>query len=106
MTSQIERDESGTMTLAGESPSPAGVKGTAIVVTYNSARCVASCLSALASQTGWEVILIDNASKDDTAKRDTQFATRVRAGQTIRNTIGHALERDTCRRPNDAEQGA
>jgi len=66
------------MTLAGESPSPAGVKGTAIVVTYNSARCVASCLSALASQPGWEVILIDNASKDDTAKRATQFAPRVR----------------------------
>jgi GT2 family glycosyltransferase len=55
-----------------------GVKGTAIVVTYNSALCIESCLHALIGQTGWEVIVIDNASKDNTVALARQFEPQVR----------------------------
>ena len=57
---------------------PVAVKGTAIVVTYNSAQCIESCLEALISQTGWEVVVIDNASKDDTVDRARKYEPQVR----------------------------
>jgi len=39
-----------------------------VIVTYNSADCVADCVSSVLSQTGvtLEVIVVDNASADDT----------------------------------------
>lgn len=54
------------------------VKGTAIVVTHNSASCVERCLEALIAQPGWEVLLIDNASQDDTVTRASRFAQLAR----------------------------
>jgi len=41
----------------------------AIVVTYNSAGSIERCLGALREQCGWERIVIDNASRDDTVAR-------------------------------------
>jgi len=54
------------------------IKGTALVVTYNSGRCVEACLAALVSEPGWEVIVVDNASQDDTLSRASRFAQRAR----------------------------
>lgn len=69
-------DELETATRAR--PASVGVKGSAIVVTYNSAQCIESCLRALIAQSGWEVIVIDNASKDDTVKIASKFEPNVR----------------------------
>ena len=54
------------------------LRGSAIVVTYNSRVWIERCLEALISQPGWEVILIDNASQDDTVARASKFASQVR----------------------------
>lgn len=43
--------------------------GSAIVVAYNSASSIEQCLRALRNDNGWEHIVIDNASCDDTAAR-------------------------------------
>jgi N-acetylglucosaminyl-diphospho-decaprenol L-rhamnosyltransferase len=43
--------------------------GSAIVVAYNSASSIEQCLRALRNENGWEHIVIDNASCDDTAVR-------------------------------------
>ena len=45
------------------------IVGSAIVVTYNSAGSIERCLGALREQHGWERIVIDNASRDDTIAR-------------------------------------
>jgi glycosyltransferase involved in cell wall biosynthesis len=39
-----------------------------IIVTYNSGRCIDACLESVLSQKGadFEVIVVDNASSDDT----------------------------------------
>lgn len=49
-------------------------KGTVVVVAHNSSEEVESCLEALRDQTGWEVLLIDNASRDDTLQRAAGFS--------------------------------
>src|SRR5438105_190893 len=43
--------------------------GSAIVVTYNSARQIGPCLAAVRDEIGWQRIVIDNASQDDTVAR-------------------------------------
>jgi N-acetylglucosaminyl-diphospho-decaprenol L-rhamnosyltransferase len=43
--------------------------GSAIVVTYNSAGQIGACLGALRSEAGWQRIVVDNASQDDTTER-------------------------------------
>lgn len=43
--------------------------GSAIVVTYNSAEQIGACLDALRSEGGWQRIVVDNASQDDTTER-------------------------------------
>lgn len=43
-------------------------RNSALVVTYNSENCVEACLRALAAS-GWEIIIVDNASQDDTTTR-------------------------------------
>jgi N-acetylglucosaminyl-diphospho-decaprenol L-rhamnosyltransferase len=60
------------------------VKGTAIVVTYNSGVWAERCLEALLAQPGWEVLMIDNASDDDTVSRASRFASQARI---FRNTV-------------------
>ena len=69
-------DELESSAMAG--PSSVGMRGTAIVVTYNSAQCIEDCLKALIAQSGWEVIVIDNASKDDTVSLARKFEPQVR----------------------------
>ncbi len=44
------------------------LKGSVIVVTWNSAPHVASCLRALRHHRNWERIIIDNASRDNTVE--------------------------------------
>src|SRR5271157_2075616 len=44
----------------------------AIVVTYNSADAIGSCLEALARE-GCEIVVVDNASQDDTVRRVEEF---------------------------------
>lgn len=60
------------------------IKGTAVVVTYNSGVWVERCLEALLAQPGWEVLMIDNASQDDTVSRASRFAGQARI---YRNTV-------------------
>jgi|HubBroStandDraft_6_1064221.scaffolds.fasta_scaffold17634_2 GT2 family glycosyltransferase len=62
------------------------VKGTAIVVTHNSASCVERCLEALIEQSGWEVLLIDNTSQDDTVARASRYAQQARIFRSSVNT--------------------
>jgi N-acetylglucosaminyl-diphospho-decaprenol L-rhamnosyltransferase len=57
--------------------------GSAIVITYNSARAISACIESLLSQPGWEVIVVDNASSDDTAHLVSQYS-KVRL---VRNTV-------------------
>mgnify|MGYP000619059374 FL=1 len=42
-----------------------------IIVTYNSGRCIDACLESVLSQKGadFEVIVVDNASSDDTLSK-------------------------------------
>jgi GT2 family glycosyltransferase len=55
-------------------------------VTHNSANCVEPCLEALVSQPGWEVLLVDNASNDDTVARASRFAQQARIFRSSVNT--------------------
>ena len=52
--------------------------GSVIIVTYNSAEHIASCLKALADETRWQIILIDNASVDSTIQRAREGGVNVR----------------------------
>src|SRR5437879_13749125 len=52
--------------------------GSVIIVTYNSEENIASCLKALAGETEWQVILIDNASVDSTIQRARESGVDVR----------------------------
>jgi GT2 family glycosyltransferase len=62
------------------------IRGTAIVVTYNSGVWAERCLEALLAQPGWEVLVIDNASDDDTVRRASRFASQARIYQNTVNT--------------------
>jgi N-acetylglucosaminyl-diphospho-decaprenol L-rhamnosyltransferase len=43
------------------------VIGTIVVVTYNSADCIGDCLQSLTgAQRSWDIVVVDNASRDDT----------------------------------------
>lgn len=44
----------------------------ALIVTYNSASHVGSCIQAIATNTPHEIVLVDNASRDDTVARARQ----------------------------------
>jgi len=48
-------------------------KGSVAVIAHNSGEQVESCLRALCGQEGWEVLLIDNASHDDTVERASRY---------------------------------
>lgn len=50
-----------------------------IIVTYNSADCIAACLDSLRAQTSCtrEIVVVDNASKDDTLARLKNYDVRV-----------------------------
>lgn len=63
--------------------------GSVVVVAHNSGQEVEDCLRALSGQRGWEVILIDNASRDDTLQRARRFAdVRVLANAVNRGFAG------------------
>jgi len=52
--------------------------GSVIIVTYNSEEHIASCLKALAGETEWQIILIDNASVDSTIQRARESGVNLR----------------------------
>ena len=54
-----------------------------IVVTYNSANQIATCLQSVLKQTGvtFEVVVVDNASADTTLSQLANFDVRVIANQ-------------------------
>jgi N-acetylglucosaminyl-diphospho-decaprenol L-rhamnosyltransferase len=52
--------------------------GSVVVVAHNSSGCVEACLRALCAESGWEILLIDNASSDSTRELAAIFAGRVR----------------------------
>src|SRR3974390_2479301 len=61
-----------------------------IVVTYNSAAAIEGCLLALASQ-DCEVVVVDNASQDDTAERVLAMVKQIPLQLiTISRNIGFA----------------
>ena len=49
----------------------------AIVVAYNSALHIGDCLEALCGQSGWEILVVDNASTDNTLPLARRFADKV-----------------------------
>ena len=52
---------------------------TVIIVTYNSADCIAACVESVLAQTGvaFEIVVVDNASADDTLARLKNLKCRV-----------------------------
>jgi len=48
------------------------ITGSVIIVTYNSAGQIGPCLEALRKEDGWQRIVVDNASRDDTIERAQQ----------------------------------
>lgn len=63
------------------------IEMSALVVTYNSAEEIESCLDALLAQEvegGLEIVVVDNASSDDTASKLDAYGERVRF---IRNDV-------------------
>ena len=52
--------------------------GSVVVVAHNSSGCIESCLQALCVEANWEIVLIDNASSDDTRECIARFNKRVR----------------------------
>jgi GT2 family glycosyltransferase len=52
--------------------------GCAIVVAHNSGAHIEECLHALCGHAGWDIVLLDNASSDDTLARVRKFRDRVR----------------------------
>lgn len=89
-----------------------------IIVTYNSADQIAACLRSVISQSGvaFEIIVVDNASKDDTLAQLARFNVRVIAstenlGFGRGNNLGftsssgryiYLLNPDACLEGNDA----
>src|SRR4051794_28366104 len=61
--------------------------GAIVIVTYNSGRHIRACLASLVNeQESWEVIVIDNGSKDDTrgiVTREFPWARLIDAGSNI-----------------------
>lgn len=53
--------------------------GSVIIVTFNSAESIEPCLHALREQDGWECIVVDNASRDQSAERAraADFSARI-----------------------------
>ena len=49
-------------------------KGSVAVIAHNSGKEVEACLQALRDHPGWEVLLVDNASQDDTVQRASRFS--------------------------------
>lgn len=71
-----------------------------IIVTYNSARHIAACLQSVLAQTGvsHEVIVVDNASADDTLAQLEKFdvqviANRQNVGFGQGNNVGVSVSR-------------
>ncbi len=63
--------------------------GSVVVVAHNSAEHVECCLRAVCDQPGWEIILVDNASRDDTLERACQFSCiRIVANKENRGFAG------------------
>lgn len=52
--------------------------GSAVVIAHNSGEHIEACLEAVQKHAGWEILLIDNASQDDTLERAQRFVPRVR----------------------------
>jgi len=52
--------------------------GTVVIVTHNSGGCVRACLRALEPFSQWKVVLVDNASTDDTIQEVGRTALAVR----------------------------
>ncbi len=52
--------------------------GSVVVITHNSGGCIAGCLQALGAAPNWEILLIDNASRDNTLEQAAGFSPRVR----------------------------
>lgn len=52
--------------------------GSVVVVAHNSSGWIESCLQALCVEANWEIVLIDNASSDDTRECIARFNKRVR----------------------------
>jgi GT2 family glycosyltransferase len=81
-------------------PHPDIVQITVIIVTFNSAACVGACLESILAQEGvaFEIIVVDNASTDDTLARLKAFPCRVIAspenlGFGRGNNLGFAVSR-------------
>ena len=47
--------------------------GSAVIVTYNSAGALRSCLASILNNPDWEIIVVDNASSDDPAQVVAEF---------------------------------
>jgi len=63
---------------------PASV-GSILIVTYNSAGSIEICVRALVHDPNWEIIIIDNASQDQTVQLIKKHQPRVRLVQNSSN---------------------
>ena len=73
------------------------------VITWNSADCIERCLDALFAQTQApaEVVVVDNASSDDTLDRVSRFDSRILVIRNERN-LGFAAAANQAYRATSA----
>jgi len=62
--------------------------GTVIIVSYNSAQHIESCLQAIADEDSWDILLVDNSSRDDSVQRARRALPRL---QVIANTANRGF---------------
>lgn len=51
--------------------------GSAIIVSHNSAECIETCLQSVLRHPGWDIIVVDNASTDQTLEKARSFAPAI-----------------------------
>jgi N-acetylglucosaminyl-diphospho-decaprenol L-rhamnosyltransferase len=57
----------------------------AIIVTHNSRDCISACLRALSNFRNWEIILVENASTDNTVEVAASYVGEMRMLQNSKN---------------------
>ena len=62
------------------------ITGSAIIVTYNSAGQIGPCLEALRKEDGWQRIVVDNASRDNTVERAREADAAALVIKNAKNT--------------------
>lgn len=78
------------------------MRGTVIVVSHNSSQYIEACLRPLVGAPGWNVVVVDNASGDDSVARATRAAPDARVLRQAQN-LGYAGAANLAASLSDAD---